>query len=161
MKQLALLVIITILASGTVFAQKTDSIITLPEVVIKSPLKISEQVDKSFSRSFPEAYHTVWTKLNKDYLVRFIQVDLKRQALYRKNGSLKYDIIYVNESHLPKNVADLVTTAYPDYTINSAAMITRAANEFWIVNLEGLKTYIVLRVEDEELSEVSHVQKAD
>jgi hypothetical protein len=40
-------------------------------------------------------------------------------------------------------------------------MITRAANEFWIVNLEGLKTYIVLRVEDEELSEVSHVQKAD
>jgi hypothetical protein len=40
--------------------------------------------------------------MNKFYLARFIENDMKHQALFTKNGYLKYDISYGREQQLPE-----------------------------------------------------------
>jgi hypothetical protein len=140
-------------------AQDKDSVVMLPEVVITAEWMINEQIDRSFAAKFPESYDIVWRKLNKDYLIKFIEADLKHQSLFRKNGSLIYDIIYVNESHLPKRIVDLVTRGYNDFNITNGARIVRAGQEFWIINLEGIRSYVVVRVEDDDISEVKKIRK--
>jgi hypothetical protein len=147
------------LLSAAGFSQDKDSVVTLPEVVITAEWMINEQIDRSFAARFPESYDIVWRKLNKDYLIKFIEVDLKHQSLFRKNGSLVYDIIYVNESHIPKKIVDVVTNAYRDFNITNGARIERAGQEFWIVNLEGIRSYVVARIDDDEISEVKRIIK--
>jgi hypothetical protein len=141
------------------FAQDKDSVVMLPEVVVTAQGLINEQIDRSFAARFPESYDIVWRKLNKDYLIKFIEIDLKHQSLFRKNGSLIYDIVYVNENHLPKKILDLVTQGYSDFKITNGARIERAGQEFWIVNLEGIRSYVVVRVEDGDINEVKKIRK--
>lgn len=145
----------------TAFSQDKDSVVMLPEVVVTAEWMVNEQIDKSFAAKFPESYDIIWRKLNKDYLTKFIEVDVQHQALFRKNGSMKYDIIYVNESHLPKSVADLVRQAYSNYVIKSGARIERGEQQFWIVNLESIRSYTVVRVEENDVSEVKTIVKAN
>jgi hypothetical protein len=160
MKNILILLQLLILMNITAVAQQ-DSIVTLPEVVVTSTLKISEQVEKSFADKFPDAYDAVWKKLNKDYLTRFMQVDVRHQALFRKNGILKYDIIYMGESHVPKRIFDLVNNSYDAYVITNAARIDRAGQVFWIVNLESARSYKVIRIDDnDELQEVKSFFKS-
>ncbi|MBL7697946.1 MAG: hypothetical protein JNK79_07300 [Chitinophagaceae bacterium] len=148
------------LMSSAVFSQERDSVVTLPEVVITAEWMINEQVDRSFAAKFPESYDILWRKLNKDYLIKFIEGDVKHQSLFRKNGSIKYDIIYVTESHLPKKISDLVKHAYSDYTIQNGARVERGDQEFWIVNLEGTRSYVVVRVENDEIEQVKKIIKS-
>ena len=140
-------------------AQDKDSVVMLPEVVVTAQGLINEQIDRSFAARFPESYDIVWRKLNKDYLIKFIEIDIKHQSLFRKNGSLIYDIMYVNEDHLPDKIARLVNHAYSDFKITNGARIERAGQEFWIVNLEGIRSYVVVRVEDNEINEVKKIRK--
>lgn len=144
-----------------VLAQDKDSVVTLPEVVVTSKWMVNEKVDDAFNARFPNADDVVWRRLNKDYLTKFIETDLKHQALFRKNGSMKYDIIYMGESHLPKELLESVRTAYSAYEIDNAARIERGGQIFWIINLQGIRQYVVLRSEDGDLSEVRRIEKAD
>jgi hypothetical protein len=162
MKNILMLLQLLTLWNVASIAQQKDSIITLPEVVVTSTIKINEQVNKSFSEKFPDAYDVTWKRLNKDYLTKFIQVDVKHQALFRKNGSLKYDIIYMGESHIPKRIFNLINNSYDAYTITNAARIDRAGQVFWLINLEGARSYKVIRVDDEvEVEEVRFYIKSD
>jgi hypothetical protein len=161
MKKIILLVTLMQILGAPLIAQDKDSVVVLPEVIVSSTFKINEQVNRSFDDKFPDAYNVVWTKLNKDYLTRFMQVDVKHQALYRKNGVLKYDIIYMGESHIPKKIADLISNAYGAYDVTNAARIDRAGQVFWIVNLEGAHSYKVIRVDDNgDMEEVKHYIKS-
>ena len=142
-------------------AQEKDSVEILVEVIITSTVEINEKLDKSFSEKFPEANDVVWKKLNKDYLTRFIQIDVKHQALFRRNGTLKYDIIYMGESHIPKKIIDLIRNSYDGYTITNAARIDRAGQIFWIINLEGARSYKVIRIDEEgQMEEVKYFLKS-
>ena len=147
------------LLSAAGFSQDKDSVVMLPEVVITAEWMINEQIDRSFAARFPESYDIVWRKLNKDYLIKFIEVDLKHQSLFRKNGSLVYDIIYVNEGHLPKKITDLVTNAYGDFNITNGVRIERGGQEFWIVNLDGIRSFVVARIDNDEISELKRIIK--
>lgn len=160
MKKIFLILLLTQVLVATLIAQDKDSVVTLPEVVITSPLKINEQLDRSFGNKFPDASNLVWMKLNKDYLARFIQIDVKHQVLFRKNGVMKYDIIYMSDSHIPKRIGDLISNAYDAYEVTNAARIYRAGQVFWIVNLEGKRSYKVIRIDDnDEIEEVKHYLK--
>lgn len=146
--------------SASVKAQEKDSVVTLPEVVITSQWMVNEKIDRSFAHAFPDGYDIIWRKLNKNYLTKFIQIDLKHQTLFRKNGTISYDITYVPESHLPADIADMVHDAYSAYTIKNAARVERAGQVFWIVNLEGIRSFVVIRAEDGDLTEVKRIEKA-
>lgn len=160
MKKLLFLLIV-LMRMSSLSAQEKDSVVTLPEVIVTSPVDVGKQVDKSFAAQFPDAADVVWRRLNKDYLTKFMQADVKHQALFKKNGVLKYDIIYMSESHIPKEIGDRINRAYDAYTITNAARVDRARQVFWIINLEGIKNYKVIRIDEEgDMEEVKHYEKS-
>ena len=63
-------------------AQDKDSVVMLPEVVVTAQGLINEQIDRSFAARFPESYDIVWRKLNKDYLIKFIEIDIHKNFFY-------------------------------------------------------------------------------
>lgn len=142
-------------------SQNKDSVVMLPPVTITSFVMINQELNKSFEKSFPEAYDLHWYKLDRDYLAKFIKDDLKHQSLFKKNGIMKYDITYGSESNLPGDVQKIIKDGYSDFKITNAAKVIRNDQDFWIVNLEGMNNYVVARVENGDVEEVKRIKKSE
>jgi hypothetical protein len=141
-------------------AQDKDSVVTLPTVTITSQAMVSRALDKSFLQKFPDANDVVWSRLNKEYLAKFIQYDLKHQSLFKKNGFLQYDITYMGTTQLPGEIREQVNSSYDGYSISNVARIRRLDKVFWIINLESVNNYVVVRAEEGDLSEVKRYRKS-
>lgn len=150
-----------LLGNSQLFAQEKDSLITLPEITITGSTKVSNVLNKAFTRAFPNAERVSWYKLNKDFLTKFIQNDMDHNALFKKNGVMKYDISFGYEEHLPEEVRNMVQSSYSDFKITRAIDVKEAGRDIWVVNLEGMKNYVIVRVEDQQLEEVQRFKKAE
>jgi hypothetical protein len=117
-------------------------------------------VDNAFRKAFPNAQKLRWYKLNKDYLAKFIAEDVNHNTLYAKNGYMKYDISFGHENNLPAEIRDRVKAAYEDYKITRAVNVKYSDSNIWVINLEGMNYYLLLRLEGEELEEVQKISKA-
>ncbi len=142
-------------------AQDKDTVITLPEVRITSASAITTSVYSSFRRAFPEAENLRWYKYDRDYLAKFFMKDMEHNALFRKNGVMKYDISYGYENQLPEKIKDDILKAYDNYKIIRAIHVKAYERSIWIVKLEGERKYMTVRVEDGEMDEVESFYKAD
>jgi hypothetical protein len=137
-------------------AQETKE---MPSVVVTPASNVSESVLKSFEGTFKDAMDPEWFKLNKNYLVKFMTDDQKNRALFKDNGRLVYHISYGTEKNLPDDIRSQVSGKYEDYTITAAIHVKEANRSIWVINLDGLKKLIIVRVEDGELEEVGNYVK--
>ena len=160
MKKITLTLIIAFKLLG-VAAQDKDTIITLPEVRITNTTAITTSVYSSFRRAFPDAENLRWYKYDRDYLAKFFMKDMNHNALFRKNGVMKYDISYGHEKNLPEKIKDDVLKAYDNYKITNAIHVKAYERDIWIIKLEGERKYLTVRVEDGEMDEVESFYKAD
>ena len=55
----------------------------------------------------------------------------------------------------------MVTRVYDNYKIIRAINIKVTERNIWVVKLEGMKKYLTVRVEDEEMDEVESFTKAE
>jgi hypothetical protein len=101
-----------------------------------------------------------WFKMNKNYLVSFIMGDTKNNALFKKNGKMVYHISYGNEGNLPEDVKKQVHNAYEEYNITRAVNVKGGSRDIWVVNLEGMKRWVIVSIEDGELVEIENYEKA-
>ena len=137
-----------------------DTMRTLPPVVISTTTNVTKAVDDAFHRQFKDAEDPKWHKVNKDYLVSFITADMKNNALFKKSGKLVYHIRYGHENNLPDEIRKQVRDAYADYNITNAVNVRENNRDIWVVNLEGLKKLVIVRVEEGELEEVRNFTKS-
>ena len=100
-----------------------------------------------------------WYRLNKNYLVTFITGDMKNNALFKKNGRMVYHIRFGTESNLPEEIKQQVMSGYPDYNITRAVNVKLDNRDLWVVNLEGMKKWIIVRVEEGQMDEVENYNK--
>jgi hypothetical protein len=49
---------------------------------------------------------------------------------------------------------------YPDYNVTRAVNVKMDNRDLWVVNLESLKKWIIVRVEDGQMDEVENYNKA-
>jgi hypothetical protein len=159
-KQLIAVLLVAYLGIGQLTAQEKDSVTTLPTVTVTSGKMVTAEVNKAFKKAFPGAENLKWYELSKDYLAKFIQNDMTHQALFAKNGYLKYDVSYGYENHLPEDVRNKVKGAYEDYSITHVANVKEAGRNIWVITLESLKHIVFARVEDNEMEEVEKYNKA-
>lgn len=159
-KQLIALLLVAYFCIGQLSAQDKDSVTTLPTVTVTSGVAITKDVDKAFYKAFPGAYDLRWYKLNKDYLAKFIKDDMDHNALFAKNGYLKYDISYGYQNHLPQDIKDKVLGAYLDHKISRVANVKEEGRNIWVITLESLKRIILVRVEEGEMEEVQNFEKS-
>jgi hypothetical protein len=140
-------------------AQDKDTIITLPEVRITTTSAVTTGVYSSFRIAFPDAENLKWYKYDRDYLAKFFLKDMDHNALFRKNGVMKYDISYGYEKHLPDEIKDGVLKTYDNYKIIRAIRVKAYERDIWVVKLEGERKYLTVRVEDGEMDEVESYYK--
>lgn len=134
--------------------------VVLPEVTITSSKNIPEKVDKAFKSTFENAQDPVWYQANKNYLVKFLDNDMKNNALFRKNGQLVYQISYAYEKDIPEDVDNMVKERYKDYNVVVAFNVKQDQRDVWIVNLENEKNLVTARVEDGVLNEATRTKRA-
>lgn len=149
----------SLLAALLTTAALAQDVKPLPAVVVTSASNVNEKVIQSFKGTFKDAIDPIWYRLDKNYLVKFIMNEQKNTALLNKNGRLIYNIGYGFEKDLPTDISDLVNGSYGDYKILHAIHVNENNRSIWVVNLEGLKKLIVVRVEDGELEEVGNYVK--
>jgi P pilus assembly chaperone PapD len=134
--------------------------VVLPEVTITSARNIPDKVDKAFKSTFDNAQDPVWYQANKNYLVKFIDNDMKNNALFRKNGQMIYQISYAYEKDIPDEVGNMVKDRYKDYNIVVAFNVKQDQRDVWIVNLQNEKNMVTARVEDGVLNEATRTKRA-
>lgn len=133
--------------------------IELPEVKITGLRNVPAKVDEAFQSTFKDGRDPVWYSANKNFLVKFINNDMRSNALFRKNGNLVYNISYGFDKDLPENVSTLVKDKYDDYNVVVAFNVKQDNRDVWIVNLENEKNTVTARVEDGVLNEASRSRK--
>ncbi len=138
-----------------------EKVVTLPEVSVTSIALVAPNVNKAFKKAFPDAEDLNWYKYDKEYLAKFIIKDMNHNTLYRQNGVMKYDISYGYQQNLPEKIKDMVTGVYDNYKIIRAINIKVTERNIWVIKLEGMKKYLTVRVENEEMDEVESFSKAE
>lgn len=158
-KQVVILLTVFLFAGGRLLAQK-DSVVSLPPITVTATTQISNVLANAFEKTFPEAINVYWYKFDKDYLAKFIENDMSHNALFRKNGVMKYDVSFGYADNLPAETRQMVESAYPEYNITRAFRVKEGGRDIWVVNLESVNSYVTARVEDNELEEVQHFTKS-
>lgn len=152
-KQLIILMLIAFAGAGQLSAQD-NSMANLPTVTITSGTVVNEEITKAFKKTFPNAQNLKWYELDKMYLIKFIENDIKHQALYTKKGFMKYDISFGDEKQLSADMLKKIMTVYDEYKITKVANVKEAGRDIWVVNLENQKHLLLVRLENDELEEV-------
>jgi len=70
-----------------------------------------------------------------------------------------YHISYGYEKNLEGDVKDMVQSAYPQYKIIRAIRVRMENRDVWVLNLEGAKRLILVRIEEGQLEEVKNFAK--
>ena len=162
MKKNMLVVALALLTGHAgLFAQDRDKVITLPEIKVTSISLAAPKVSDAFRKAFPDAENLSWYKYDREYLAKFLAKDMEHNALFRQNGYMKYDISYGYEKNVPEETKKLVTDSYDNYNIIRAINIKAEGRDIWIVKMEGMKKYITIRVENNEMDEVESFYKTE
>ena len=144
---------------GSLTAQ--EKVVSLPEVTVTSIALVAPNVNKSFKKAFPDAEDLSWYKYDKEYLAKFITKDMNHNTRFRQNGVMKYDISYGYEHNLPEKIKEMVNKVYDNYKITRVINIKVTERNIWMVKMEGMKKYLTVRVEDDEMDEVESFYKAE
>jgi hypothetical protein len=137
-----------------------EKVVTLPEIKVKATTEVNQRLYDAFRKSFPNADNLAWYKYDRDYLAKFIIKDMGHNALYRQKGLMVYDISYGYEHNLPADTKELIERNYDNYKIIRAINVKASGRNIWIVKLEGMKKYLTVRIEDQEIDEVESYNKA-
>ena len=136
-------------------AQKPKSKV-LPQVTITSDnSSVSQRVLKNFSKSYTDATNIRWMELEKKYLVKFDQNNMKHHALYMKGGYKIYQVGYGEEKDLPAKFQEMIKSNYEDYNVSRVFDVDQENKQAWIVNLLSPKNMVTAVIQDGELREVS------
>jgi hypothetical protein len=158
-KKLTLLMLVAFFCTGRLLAQEKDSVTNLPTLTVTAGTIVNKEIDKIFRKTFPEALNLKWYQVNKFYLVKFIENDVKHRALFTKKGMMKYDISYGNENQLPSDMLTKIKEVYTEYNITRVANVKEAGRNIWVINLDNLKHLVLIRMENGEMEEVQKIEK--
>jgi hypothetical protein len=159
-KQLIAVTLTAFLGAGQVSAQEKETITSLPTVTVTSGTVVNKQIDKAFRKEFPAALDLSWYEINKLYIVRFFENDMKHHALFTKTGAMKYDVSFGTEKNLPEIMHKKVKNEYDEYNITKVTNIKQAGRNIWVINLDNLKHIALVRMEEDEMELVQKYDKS-
>lgn len=146
-----------LVAMGT-YAQQKDTVM-LPPVTVTPTSNVEHAVTQAFDKNFKGATKAKWYDIDKNYLVKFINDDMENNAVFKKNGSMVYHISYGYEKNLGGEMKDMIQSAYPEYKITRAIRVRMENRDVWVLNLEGVNRWVLVRIEEGQLEEVKNFAK--
>src|SRR4051812_12931133 len=138
------LAIVSTKANSTVHATSNKD-------VNKSLNTLNAKVQHSFTNYFKDATDASWDMLGKEFLISFNTGGMHTRALFSKSGSLLYALQYGSEKDLPKGIDQQVRSTYYNYQIMNTIQVNTGQHHVWIVYLKDNASYIVLKIEEDEM----------
>jgi hypothetical protein len=112
-----------------------------------------------FHKLFSNAEHVSWYKVHRNYGATFVANDLRYRVLLHRNGDLVYKITYGKEKHLPVHIRKMVKGSYVEFQITASCLLEKENREIWVIYLEDDRRHVTVSVENNELSEVSNIER--
>jgi hypothetical protein len=149
------------LLSSGLAAQENGQAGTLPAVLITgSKVQVNEKVEKAFNTYFKDARELSWSRVDNDFLARYIMNNQEQSALFNKRGNLVYHITYGLEKNLPEDIRQQVKSVYYDYNISTVYSMKDVDKTVWVLNLEDAKNILEIRVKDGQVEKAKQYRKA-
>jgi hypothetical protein len=127
---------------------------TLATVFITSTANVNQSVTNAFNQAFKTATEPRWFVYDKSCMVKFMMNEQKNSALYDKKGYLIYHISTIDESYLPDETKEQITSNYPKSKILNVYCVNQNDRSIFVINLEYGKNIVFTRFEDDKLVEV-------
>ncbi len=158
MKKLILMMALSIVLC-IVFVDRSSAQIKLPEVTITSPDQLPAKVAEAFKSTFKDAEAPRWYHPNANYVVTFLQNDIKQHALFSKRGTLIYHVSYGTENILPQELKPMIEERFKGYQIIAAIQVRQSKRDIWFVTGEGKSDFLNVSIEDGIMSEPTRVKR--
>jgi hypothetical protein len=130
-------------------------------VIEKRPdeYQVSTNIEKNFSKIYPDAISSEWTKIENGSLVNCIVDGEQTTAVFQENGKMKYSITRLNEANIPASLQDLIKKDYTGFHILKALKINNNGNITHQVILGNAESYVTIKFNGEEI-EVTSIKNA-
>src|SRR5262249_180736 len=123
---------------------------------------VNPKAVRDFMRSYKSVSNEKWYELPDALVVMFNCGSIKYRVDYDKRGIWLHTIRIYDENTLPKDIRHLVKSSYYDYVIRLVHEIETPRYTFtYIVQLEGTKELINLRVSNGEMDEWQKFNKSE
>lgn len=108
------------------------------------PVKIDDQLLRTFAIQFPHAQKVVWQEHDDSYIVSFVEDGIRVRVVYLRNGHVTQFIRYYLEENLPLDIRLKVKKQFPGKDIHGIV------EENIVSNLENRsKTIYYIKLQDE------------
>jgi len=149
----------TLKSSSTPENPEVSPAVSVGETV--SPASVSSKAAKYFKRTFKNVTDEKWYEMPDGYRANFTEKGIRCRLDYDKDGNWLHTIRYYDEKKLPEDVRELVASGYPEYAITAVEEIKAPRDiKFYVIHLEGEKTWINIKVADNEINELEKIKKS-
>lgn len=111
---------------------------------------VEKLLQQSFEHTFPNAEHVTW---NNDaaggYTVTFTVKTILTRITYDKKGNFVSSLRNYTEQMLPFFITNMLKNKYPGDQIYGVTEITSSSDINYFVKLEGPKTWITVRIDND------------
>ena len=120
------------------------------------PVGISFRAQRNFVKMFDEA-DAVWYATSYVYIAKFFEKSTETMVAYGKRGNWLYTVKRYGENNLPRDVRDLVKSAYFDFAIShiDEVHVPKEEHSIYIIRLRNKKLFKTVRVSDREMDIIS------
>jgi hypothetical protein len=102
----------------------------------------------------------IWSKIDaKHYRAYFVKDGITVRAGFNQKGKLMYTFRYYSEEHLPKDILRRIMDSYPCRNIYGIVEVTFAGKTAYLVDLEDKRSWLKIKVVDDEMTEESLMLK--
>jgi hypothetical protein len=122
---------------------------------------VSSKAMKNFNKAFKNVTDEKWYEMPDGYRANFTLDNIRHRLDYDKKGNWLHTIRYYDGKNLTTDVRRLVISTYLDYTITLVEEIEKPRNVIsYVIHLEGQTNWINVKVSDQEITELSKVNKS-
>ena len=112
---------------------------------------INEKLIQSFKTTFPNAAQVSWQELHSEFIVSFVEQNIRARAYYDKEGALRQVIRYYHEQTLPFNILHTIKQQFGGKKIFGIVEVTAPSADKnleteYYVKLEDARHWITVKV---------------
>jgi hypothetical protein len=115
---------------------------------------------RAFKKENPNVTKESWYAHNDGgYRVKFLKDGLYQMSDYSAKGNWLRTISTYGENRLPRNIREKVKSQYFDYNIFLVQEITMHNSKIYLVSIEDKKSWMTLRVTEDEMEVIEDLVK--
>ena len=119
--------------------------------------EINTHAFRHFRKNFSYVSNENWSKSESGYVVRYIHDDLVNQAFYDFQGNFMYDVKFVGEKDLDKEIISRVCKEFPGYVIDAINEVNGVDDSVYLFSLKNKMIVKNIMVTETEIKVIDYM----